>query len=252
MIGPARRGPNELLARHRGGSPAARRSSCASSVASRAAAPSASWSTCRARRSASASSRTGGITLSAAKSSCSMPNASSAMSRRRRSRLQEVAAGRQAGRHAAARRRAASYSNVERCRHAHRPRDGRATAACCRTTRASTACGGGLTAPALTGKDMQDIRIAAEIKADYLAVSFPKTRRGHVLGARAYARRGRKGAARREDRARRSRSRRSKKSSTRATAIMVARGDLAVEVGDASVPALQKRMIRTRARQQAR
>ena len=36
--------------------------------------------------------------------------------------------------------------------------------------------GGGLTAPALTDKDMDDIKTAALLKADYLAVSFPKTR----------------------------------------------------------------------------
>ena len=35
--------------------------------------------------------------------------------------------------------------------------------------------GGGLTAPALTAKDMDDIKTAAQLKADYLAVSFPKS-----------------------------------------------------------------------------
>ena len=35
--------------------------------------------------------------------------------------------------------------------------------------------GGGLTAPALTAKDMDDIKTAAELEADYLAVSFPKS-----------------------------------------------------------------------------
>src|SRR6185436_13186482 len=35
--------------------------------------------------------------------------------------------------------------------------------------------GGGLTAPALTSKDMDDIKTAAKIQADYLAVSFPKS-----------------------------------------------------------------------------
>src|SRR2546430_1199273 len=35
--------------------------------------------------------------------------------------------------------------------------------------------GGGLTAAALSPKDMEDIRTAAKIKADYLAVSFPKS-----------------------------------------------------------------------------
>ncbi|MEY2689279.1 MAG: Pyruvate kinase, partial [Pseudomonadota bacterium] len=34
--------------------------------------------------------------------------------------------------------------------------------------------GGGLTAPALTAKDMDDIRTAMALKADYVAVSFPK------------------------------------------------------------------------------
>src|SRR5215510_13864301 len=37
--------------------------------------------------------------------------------------------------------------------------------------------GGGLTAPPLTAKDMEDIRIAAKINSDYLAVSFPKSGR---------------------------------------------------------------------------
>ena len=35
--------------------------------------------------------------------------------------------------------------------------------------------GGGLTAPALTDKDKEDIKTAALIKADYLAVSFPRS-----------------------------------------------------------------------------
>ena len=35
--------------------------------------------------------------------------------------------------------------------------------------------GGGLTAPALTAKDMEDIRTAMNFQADYLAVSFPKS-----------------------------------------------------------------------------
>jgi len=34
--------------------------------------------------------------------------------------------------------------------------------------------GGGLTAPALTAKDMDDIKTAMGLKADYVAVSFPK------------------------------------------------------------------------------
>ena len=42
-----------------------------------------------------------------------------------------------------------------------------------RTTRASTSRAG-LTAPALTGKDMEDIWTAMSFQADYVAVSFPK------------------------------------------------------------------------------
>ncbi|MBP0500627.1 pyruvate kinase, partial [Mycobacterium tuberculosis] len=34
--------------------------------------------------------------------------------------------------------------------------------------------GGGLTAPALTEKDKADIKLAAEMEVDYLAVSFPR------------------------------------------------------------------------------
>ena len=36
--------------------------------------------------------------------------------------------------------------------------------------------GGGLSAGALTDKDRQDIEIAAALKVDYLAVSFPARR----------------------------------------------------------------------------
>ncbi len=34
--------------------------------------------------------------------------------------------------------------------------------------------GGGLSAPALTAKDMEDIKTAMSLGADYVAVSFPK------------------------------------------------------------------------------
>ena len=103
--------------------------------------------------------------------------------------------------------------------------------------------GGGLTAPALTEKDMQDIKVAAEIKADFLGVSFPRSGSDikwardlmHKAGGRALmiAKIERAEAVPAlED------------ILDAADAIMVARGDLAVEVGDAAVPALQKRMIR--------
>ena len=103
--------------------------------------------------------------------------------------------------------------------------------------------GGGLSAPALTAKDMEDIKVAAQMQADYVAVSFPKSGADMYMARTLLRAAGGKGAliAKIE----------------RAEAIvnleeildacdgvMVARGDLAVEVGDAAVPALQKRMIR--------
>jgi pyruvate kinase len=108
--------------------------------------------------------------------------------------------------------------------------------------------GGGLSAPALTAKDMEDIKTAMQLGADYVAVSFPKSATDMIMarqlaniGAEAHNTHRPLMIAKIE----------------RAEAIpvlqeildasdgiMVARGDLAVEVGNAMVPALQKRMIR--------
>ena len=103
--------------------------------------------------------------------------------------------------------------------------------------------GGGLTAPALTGKDVEDIKTAAQLKADFLAVSFPRSG-ADIQWARELMLKagGRSMICAKIERA----------EAVPALAeildasdsIMVARGDLAVEVGDAAVPALQKRMIR--------
>ena len=103
--------------------------------------------------------------------------------------------------------------------------------------------GGGLSAPALTAKDMDDIKTAAQIGADFLAVSFPKSASdmymarqlmlaagGHALTI-AKIERVEAVAALAEI-------------LDSSDGLMVARGDLAVEVGDAAVPSLQKRMIR--------
>jgi pyruvate kinase len=106
--------------------------------------------------------------------------------------------------------------------------------------------GGGLTAPALTAKDMDDIRTAMGLQADYVAVSFPKNATdmelarqlcnvaapaGHKPGMIAKIERSE--AIPQLDAILKA-----------SDGIMVARGDLAVEVGNAAVPALQKRMIR--------
>jgi pyruvate kinase len=105
--------------------------------------------------------------------------------------------------------------------------------------------GGGLTAPALTAKDMEDIRTAAKLQADYLAVSFPKT------GADMYMARelmraagGKTFLIAKIERAEAVGESALLDIMRGSDGIMVARGDLAVEVGDASVPALQKKMIR--------
>ena len=107
--------------------------------------------------------------------------------------------------------------------------------------------GGGLTAPARTAKDMEDIKTAMQLRADYVAVSFPKNATDmemarqlcHVAGAEWGHRPGliakieRAEAIPRLD-----------EIMAASDGVMVARGDLAVEVGNAAVPALQKKMIR--------
>ncbi|MBM3353601.1 MAG: pyruvate kinase [Betaproteobacteria bacterium] len=105
--------------------------------------------------------------------------------------------------------------------------------------------GGGLTAPALTPKDTEDIRTAARLKADYLAVSFPKSGADmHRAGELMRASGGKAFLIAKIERAEAVIEPALKQILNACDGIMVARGDLAVEVGDASVPALQKKMIR--------
>ena len=103
--------------------------------------------------------------------------------------------------------------------------------------------GGGLSAPALTPKDIADIKTAAALNVDFVAVSFPKSG-GDMRQARRLLRDAGSDAlviAKIE----RVEAVDNLEDILHATdGIMVARGDLAVEVGDAAVPALQKRMIR--------
>jgi pyruvate kinase len=103
--------------------------------------------------------------------------------------------------------------------------------------------GGGLTAPALTEKDMEDVRTAARLKADFLGVSFPRAG-SDIEWARDLLHRA-NGKALLVAKIERAEAITALDDIVRASdAIMVARGDLAIEVGDATVPALQKRMIR--------
>ncbi|MDA8109547.1 MAG: pyruvate kinase [Betaproteobacteria bacterium] len=105
--------------------------------------------------------------------------------------------------------------------------------------------GGGLTAPALTPKDIEDIRTAAKLQADYLAVSFPKSGSDMYMAKELLRAAGGKAMLIAKIERAEAVAEAALLDIMRACdGIMVARGDLAVEVGDASVPALQKRMIR--------
>lgn len=105
--------------------------------------------------------------------------------------------------------------------------------------------GGGLTAPALTEKDAEDIKLAASMDLDYLAVSFPRNaadieyaRRlrdesgstawiiAKIERAEAVADDGTLDAL-----------------ISASDGVMVARGDLGVEIGDAELVGIQKKII---------
>jgi pyruvate kinase len=103
--------------------------------------------------------------------------------------------------------------------------------------------GGGLTAPALTAKDMDDMKTAASLEADYVAVSFPKNKEDMYMARQLL--RAANGRALLIAKIERAEAIGALEEIIEASdGIMVARGDLAVEVGNAAVPGLQKRMIR--------
>ncbi len=107
--------------------------------------------------------------------------------------------------------------------------------------------GGGLSAAALTDKDKEDIKTIGIMKCDYVAISFPRTAEDLHEARRLLVAEGcHAGIVAKVERA-------------EALdviddiilasdAVMVARGDLGVEIGDANLPAVQKMLIsRTRA-----
>jgi pyruvate kinase len=103
--------------------------------------------------------------------------------------------------------------------------------------------GGGLSAPALTEKDIEDIKTAAAFKADYIAVSFPRAGADIELARKLLREAGGRGLIMAKiERAEAITA--LEEIIDASDAIMVARGDLGVEVGDAAVPGLQKKMIR--------
>lgn len=102
--------------------------------------------------------------------------------------------------------------------------------------------GGGLSAPALTEKDRADIKTAAKMDVDYLAVSFVRNAADVNEARQLLLEAGCKGGivAKIE---------RAEcldvveEIIDAADAIMIARGDLGVEIGDAALPPVQKRLI---------
>ncbi len=106
--------------------------------------------------------------------------------------------------------------------------------------------GGGLTAPALTSKDMEDIKTAMSFQADYLAISFPKNATDMEMARQLANIAGEPYHHKPMMIAKIERAEAIpvlQEILDASDGIMVARGDLAVEVGNAAVPALQKRMI---------
>lgn len=102
--------------------------------------------------------------------------------------------------------------------------------------------GGGLSADALTDKDKADIVTAANIGVDYVAVSFPRNADDINLARELLREAGSEaGIVAKIERAE---ALENIESIIEASdAIMIARGDLGVEIGDANLPAVQKKVI---------
>ncbi|MBL6977247.1 MAG: pyruvate kinase, partial [Candidatus Thioglobus sp.] len=105
--------------------------------------------------------------------------------------------------------------------------------------------GGGLSANALTEKDKKDIFTAAKAKADYVALSFPingddvRETKTLLTAAGSHA-----GVISKIERAESLEEATILDIINESAGIMVARGDLGVEIGDAQLPAQQKRLIK--------
>lgn len=105
--------------------------------------------------------------------------------------------------------------------------------------------GGGISAPSLTEKDHDDIRLAAELEVDYVAVSFPRYGKD-IETARRLVREAGSPAwiIAKIERAEAVVDDAALDALIQASdGVMVARGDLGVEVGDARLVGIQKRII---------
>ncbi|MDC8442421.1 pyruvate kinase [Halomonas aquamarina] len=106
--------------------------------------------------------------------------------------------------------------------------------------------GGGLSAPALTEKDRADLKTAVEIGVDYLAISFPRSAEDMQEARRLLGEEGKEiGLVAKVERAEAVADDATLDGIIEASeAVMVARGDLGVEIGDAKLVGVQKRMIK--------
>lgn len=102
--------------------------------------------------------------------------------------------------------------------------------------------GGGLSAEAMTEKDINDLKFAVDFDVDYVAISFPHDAQD-ILKAKHLVQ-GYKGKAGIIAKIERTEAVKNIDAIIEASdGVMVARGDLAVEIGDAQVPLVQKDII---------
>lgn len=103
--------------------------------------------------------------------------------------------------------------------------------------------GGGLSAGSLTVKDKQDIKLAASLDIDFLAVSFVRTAADVEEARSLYQAEGKLASI--VSKIERKEAIDNILEITRASeVVMIARGDLGVEIGDANLPGVQKRIIK--------
>jgi pyruvate kinase len=103
--------------------------------------------------------------------------------------------------------------------------------------------GGGLSAPALTDKDREDLQSAVELDVDYIALSFARSA-DDVNQCRALVEAAGSGAGIITKIERADAIDNLEEIILASDVVMVARGDLGVELGDAELPAIQKTIIR--------
>ncbi len=102
--------------------------------------------------------------------------------------------------------------------------------------------GGGISAPALTDKDREDIQHAVELDVDYLAISFARSAEDINQAKKLFTEAGGKaGIIAKVERVEALKA--LDEILEACDAIMIGRGDLGVEIGDAEVPGVQKSLI---------